>query len=416
MTRPVHRVAPATDAPIRQDSLRAHNLILTFQQIVGAQQTPVSRSELAATTGLTRPTISRIVDELLTAGLIVETEPARSGNSGRPRVGLGLARTGPAGLGLDIRADALSVCVVDLTGTVRHLDFAARPHHRPQPEQTLRDLAAMAGDAITAAAAEQLTVVGATLAVPGAVEAGVIRSAPALGWHDVDAGAALSRLIAADDLPVLVDKDASLAALGELYAAGPELRDFVCVTGEFDIGAGLVLGGTPLGAARGWAGELGHVMVDSAGPACVCGATGCLQCYAGLQQILAAVPGNEVSGQPYAVAIDALVSAGSPQIMTALDRAATALGVAISAVLNLVNVRTVLLGGNYSLLTSWLADGIQRELDHRVRTASWTAIEVRPAPLGPDAAVIGAALSAVDRVRRDPNPWLARRRQRAAAG
>ncbi|MFC7534051.1 ROK family protein [Actinoplanes sp. GCM10030250] len=399
MTRPVHRVAPSTDIPIRQDSLRAHNLVLTFRQIAGAGRAPISRSELAAATGLTRPTISRIVDELLAAGLIEEAGPARSGSSGRPRVGLQPARTGPAGLGLDIRADVLSACVVDLTGTVRHLDFVPLSSWSPAP--VLAELAGMARRAIAAAAAENLTVVGATLAVPGPVRDGVVRFAPALGWRDVDAGGALAPL----GLPVLVDNDARLAALGELYGGEPELRDFVCVSGEFDIGAGLVLDGVQL---RGWGGEIGHVMVRSDGAACACGATGCLQGLAGLGAILAAVPEVErdLRTSP-AVQIDALVAAGDPRILTALDEAATALGIAVSALLNLVDVGTVLLGGGYSLLASWLTDGIGREVRRRVLTAAWSPIEIRPAPLGPDAAVIGAALSAVDRVRRDPNAWLA---------
>ena len=416
MTRPVHRVAPTTDTPVRQDSLRAHNLTLVFQQIVGARRAPISRSELAATTGLTRPTISRIVDELLSGGLIVEAGPARSGNSGRPRVGLSLARTGPAGLGLDIRADTLSACVVDLTGAVRDLSFAARPGPSAGPEETLNSLAAMAGQAIQAAAAENLTVVGVTLAVPGPVQDGtLVRLAPALGWRGVDAGAALAAQLGSAGIPVLVDNDAVLAALGELYASDQELRNFVCVSGEFDIGAGIVLGGVPLRGARGWGGALGHVLVDSNGPACACGATGCLQVVAGLREILAAVPGHETSAashQPPAVAIDALVSADSPQILAALDRAGTALGIALSALVNLVDVDTVLLGGGYSLLSSWITDGIERELRRRVLTAAWAPVQVRPAPLGPDAAVIGAALSAVDQVRRDPNGWMGRPRQR----
>jgi predicted NBD/HSP70 family sugar kinase len=407
MTRPVHRVAPATDTPVRQESLRAHNLDLTFRQIVGSRA-PISRSELAVATGLTRPTISRIVDELLAGGLIVEAGPARSGNSGRPRVGLSLAPTGPAGLGLDIRVDAVTACIVDLTGAVRHLEFTSRSP-AAGPEDTLHSLATMAKAAMLAAARERLTVVGATLAAPGPVQDGsVVRFAPTLGWRDVDAGAALRGRIGGADLPVVVDNDAGLAALGELYASAPELRNFVCVSGEFDIGAGIVLDGTPLRGSRGWSGELGHIMVDSAGPPCACGATGCLQCVAGLQEILAAVPDPGRAAQAPAVAIDALVSAGSPEILTALDRAGTALGTALSALINIVDVDTVLLGGSFSLLASWLTEGIERELRTRVLTAGWAPVEVRPAPLGPDAAVIGAALSAVDRVRRDPNSWLAR--------
>jgi predicted NBD/HSP70 family sugar kinase len=108
------------------------------------------------------------------------------------------------------------------------------------------------------------------------------------------------------------------------------------------------------------------------------------------------------------VAIDALGSAGSPEILAALDRAGRALGVAISALVNIIDVDTVLLGGSYSLLASWLTQSIEREVCDRVLTSAWAPVEVRPAPLGPDAAVIGAALSAVDKVRRDPNSWLAR--------
>ncbi|WP_436532710.1 ROK family protein [Actinoplanes sp. HUAS TT8] len=398
----MHRVAPTTDTPIRQDGLRAHNLSLTFQQIVDARQAPISRSELAAGTGLTRPTISRIVDELLGAGLIVEAEPARSGNSGRPRVGLGLARTGPAGLGLDIRTGVLSACVVDLTGAVRHLDFAAHTGRDVPPADTLNSLAAMARKAIAAAAAEDLTVVGATFAAPGPVRDGsLVRFAPALGWRDVDAGTELGALISA---PVVVGNDVALATLGELYAGAADLRSFVCVSGEFDIGAGVVLDGSP---QRGSRGHLGHVMVDSTGPACACGATGCLQSYAGLREILAAAGGDDSAPAP-AVAIDEMVSAGSPAILTALDRAAGALGVAVSALLNLVEVDTVLLGGSYSLLASWLTEGVEREIRARVLSDRWAPVQVRPAPLGPDAAVIGAALSSIDQVRRDPNRWLAR--------
>jgi predicted NBD/HSP70 family sugar kinase len=413
MTRPVHRAAPATDTPVRQDSLRAHNLTLTFRQIVGSRLAPISRSELAMTTSLTRPTISRIVDELLVGGLIVEAGPARSGNSGRPRVGLSLAQTGPAGLGLDIRADTLSACVVDLTGAVRYLDFTARAGRDLSSGETLDNLASMAEKAIEAAAADKLTVVGATLAVPGPVQDGVVRSAPTLGWRDVDAATALRTRIGTDHLPVTVDNDASLAALGEWYASAQELRDFACVSGELDIGAGIVLDGEPLRGSRGWSGELGHVMVQSDGLPCSCGAGGCLQSYAGLRQILAAVPADRqpITVSPDwapAVAIDALVAAGSPEILVALDRAGRALGVAIAALLNIIDVDTVLLGGSYSLLASWLTEGIEREVRDRVLTSAWAPVEVRPAPLGPDAAVIGAALNAVDKVRRDPNSWLAR--------
>lgn len=76
--------------------------------------------------------------------------------------------------------------------------------------------------------------------------------------------------------------------------------------------------------------------------------------------------------------IDALATAGSPEILAALDRAGRALGVAVAALINIVDVDTVLLGGRYSLLASWLSDRIESELRQRVLTSAWASVTVRP--------------------------------------
>ena len=93
-------------------------------------------------------------------------------------------------------------------------------------------------------------------------------------------------------------------------------------------------------------------------------------------------------------------------VLAALERAGTALGVAISVMINIVEVDTVLLDGSYALLAAWLTDHIEAEIRRRVLTSRWVPIEVRAAPIGPDSAVIGAALVAIDAVRQDPVSWL----------
>ena len=173
MTVPFRRTGAtaATDSPVRQESLRNHNLALVFRQIVAAGARPTSRADLSAATGLTRATVSRIVDDLLTGHLIAEVAPTLRRGAGRPPTGLVLSREGPAGLGLDIRANNLAACVVDLTGTVRHIATVPADQRNRRPEDVLDDIAAMAKAAMAAARAEDMTVVGATLAVPGLVEA-----------------------------------------------------------------------------------------------------------------------------------------------------------------------------------------------------------------------------------------------------
>lgn len=413
------------DGAVRQEDLRDLNLEVVFQHILGAGS-PISRTELATATGLTRPTITRIAEELLAGRLITEKGVTHNGRAGRPRVGLTLSDRGPAGLGLDIRADGLATCVVDLTGTVRHLTFAPMPYTGRDAGAVLGELTRMGREAIEAVMVKELTVVTATLAVPGPVDGGVVRIAPALGWRDVDAGTFLADL----GVPCVVDNEANLAALAELYAGDDPLGSFLYVSGGLGIGAGIVLDGTLMRGARGWSGELGHVTVEPEGAACACGSRGCLETYASTGAILGALPGatNRTDALEGAVPHDVVpggaggifeginpdsvittrAEAADPAALAALDRAGSALGIALSGAVNVLDLDTVLLGGSFALLSSWLTDSVCAEIDRRVLTASWSPVTVRPALLGPDAAVIGAALTSIDQIRRRPTTWLAR--------
>ncbi|KAB8192348.1 ROK family protein [Nonomuraea phyllanthi] len=407
MTAQVRPSSPRRqEEPVRQENLRTINLELVFRHIVSAAG-PISRTELATATGLTRPTITRIAEELLAGQLITEAGLPHNGRAGRPRVGLTLSERGPAGLGLDIRADGLAACVVDLTGTVRHLAFDPATYAGRGAPDVLAHLARMARAAIDAIAAEDLTVVTATLAVPGPVQGGVVHSAPELGWRDVDTTALLRGAVHPLDIPITVDNEANLAALGELYAGDNALDSFVYVSGGLGIGAGIVLDGHLMRGARGWSGQLGHVTVYPDGNPCPCGSRGCLQTYASLQAVLGDRPAP--AGTTPDAAATGRAEAGEPATIAALDTAGTALGIALADMLNILDIDTVLLGGSFALLASWITANARAEIDRRVLTAAWAPITLRPALLGPDAAVIGAALTSIDQIRRHPTTWLARR-------
>jgi predicted NBD/HSP70 family sugar kinase len=230
----------------------------------------------------------------------------------------------------------------------------------------------------------------------------VVRSAPALGWRDVDA------TIPGLGLPLAVENEAQLAALGELYAGSDRLNNFLYVSGWLGIGAGIVLDGQPVRGAHGWSGQLGHVNVFPDGKPCACGARGCLQAYAGLEALL----GDEVvpAGTTLAAAVVARAEAEEPATLAILESAGTALGVALADTLNILDIDTVLLGGSFSLLSAWLSPSITDEIDQRVLTTAWCPVTVRPALLGPDAAAVGAALTSIDQIRRHPAVWLDRPR------
>ena len=391
----------------RQQNLRDHNLTLIYRQIAAAGSRPVSRADIATSTGLTRATVSRIVEELIHGKLVAEMAPEPRSGAGRPPTGLRLSREGPAGLGLEVRENYLASCIVDLTGTVRHRAISAGDYASQRPEEVLAAIAAMADSAIAGAHDDNMTVVGATLAVPGLVDGRrLVRFAPRLGWRDVDAGQVLADALPALAGPVTVDNEANLAALGEMYAGEEQLTHFLYVSGDTAIGAGIVIDGQLMRGARGWSGELGHVRVDRDGPACHCGSRGCLEGYAGFDAFRRA--GDLPVSPELVAAIAALADAGSPAVLAALDRGALALGTVLAGLVNVFDFNTIILGGGYAVLASWLTDTVQSVLDARVITTRWGAVEVRPALLGPDAAVIGAALTVVEAVRRHPPLWLAK--------
>ncbi|WBB66767.1 ROK family protein [Micromonospora sp. WMMD812] len=407
--------ASAAAGAVRQGSLRELNLAVVLGRIAVADRPP-SRADLAAETGLTRATVSAVVEDLITGRLVTEAEPAPRAGAGRPARGLVLAGDGPAGLGLEVNVDYLAACVVDLAGRVRH-HTVHRADLRPvAPADTLARLVELAGRARADAAARGLTLAGAALAVPGLVDdAGLVRLAPNLGWRDVPVRALLAGHPPLTERvdgvpPLVVDNEANLAALGELHAGPTGPASFLHISGEVGIGAGIVLDGSLFRGARGWSGEIGHIPVSPEGRPCRCGGRGCLEQYAGQEAILAAagLAGADLPADTAAARLAELAEAGTADALRALHDAGTALGVAVAGVVNLLDLDTVVLGGGYAPLTPWLRPPVLAEIGRRVLTAAWSPVTVRPAVLGADAAAVGAAGSVVRRIIARPAGWLAR--------
>ncbi|WP_162795536.1 ROK family transcriptional regulator, partial [Nonomuraea lactucae] len=260
--------------------MRARNLAVVLGEVRASG--PLTRAALAERTGLTKTTVSKLVADLLEAGAVVENGAVRAGERGRPGVAVALSGHRVATLGLEINVDYLAACVVDLTRSVRVRRSRPADNRNSRPEDVLGALRGLARWAVSEAESAGLRVTGAALAVPGPVEDGLLRNAPHLGWRDV-------RVTGLPGLPFEVDNEANLAALGELWF-GSGATDFLYVSGEIGIGAGLVVDGALFRGTYGQAGELGHVVVVPDGPGCRCGGRGCLEVYAGQDALLGAVP------------------------------------------------------------------------------------------------------------------------------
>lgn len=397
--------------PARQASLRRHNLALVLGEL--ATSGPLARADLARRTGLTKATISGFVDALLAAGVAEEVRSERpAGTPGRPASPVRLGPRAPVAVGVEIGVDFLAGCVVDLAGEV--LARRARPcdNRVGEPTARLAEAVDLASSLASALGPPTGRVVGVGVALPGIVGPdGRIRSAPNLaGWNGLAVEAALSaQLTRAEGAlggregdtggPPLVElgNEADLAALGERWYGGHgELGDFALVSAEVGVGAGIVVDGRLFTGATGAAGELGHLTVDPDGIPCGCGSRGCLERYAGQEALL------EAAGQPDRAALRAAVAAGEARSTEALARAGRALGVAAAALVNLVDVPALVLGGLYAELAPVLAPILAAELATRAVRHLWDPVQLLVSRLGPEAAMRGAAGAVLQRVLTDP--------------
>ena len=394
-----YRVA---EGPLSQQGMRRANLALVLGAV--ARLGATSRAQLAEATGLTRAAAGSLVSELIDAGLVREHGVTLEGRVGRPSTVVSLNNHGPAGLGLEIGVEHLGACVVDLSAEVRTRVRVPAPNRERDPKAVIEQLAQVAASALTEAHALGLTLVGASVAVPGLVGSAsdTVVHAPNLGWHDVNLPDFLRPLLPPPlrDLPLDVENEANLGALAELWR-GEVGRDFVHVSAEAGIGAALVVDGMLLRGRRGFAGELGHMPVYPDGLPCPCGSHGCLEQYAGEEAVLRNCGLQEEAGDRVAVLVDQ-ARLGRAEVRQALDKAGRALGIALAGAVNLVDPETVVLGGAYADLADWLTLGMQTELAARVKIRPWEPAGLVVSGLRREGPVIGAATAVVQRVITDP--------------
>jgi predicted NBD/HSP70 family sugar kinase len=398
-----------------KDTVRRSNLSLVLRAVRDEAEGGATRAGVAARVGLTRAAVSSLVEQLLDIGFLTESGKTFSGQAGRPGTALKVARTGPAGLGVEINIDYVSVCVVDLAGTGRvrlteHLDNRGAP-----PGKVLARAAGIAARTLESAHEQQLLPVGVALALPGLVSGGTVRQAPNLGWNRVPAEELFAAALAGARpgqraLTVTSENEANLAALAELWFGGLDaVRSFLYLTGEIGVGGALVINGELLRGAHGFAGEIGHVVVDAEGPRCRCGSRGCLEQYAGQAALLNAA-GIAESGSGAGVAeLERRARAGDERAVAAVAEAGRMLGRVLSGAVNLLDPDAVVLGGIYRNLMPWLSPPADQELTGRVVSGLWSpgSGRLRASSVAGDAAR-GAAALVLTRVLADPVAYAGR--------
>nr|WP_269938114.1 ROK family transcriptional regulator [Arthrobacter sp. HY1533] len=319
----------------------------------------LSRSEIAKKLGLGPATVTAQVRKLMTDGYVRELAADSRAGAGRPRVPVELVPDAAVVLGISVTPTSLLAVTMLIDGTIvgtQTLTFDPSSSVLAQFTDVIgRQRAELAHP-------ERVVAVG--ISVSGAVDQALstVRISTTLNWQDFNLGAGLQRAV---NLPVFVSNDLFAQSTREVsFGLGRNKDDFLLLGLGYGVGLGIVNRRRVFFGAGGSSTEFGHMSVDPNGPLCVCGNNGCLQVYAGLDEVLASAPGP---GGPQSLAgLQQAVAGGDAELSGFLDGIGYRLGRSVGGVVNLLGIGTVIVAGQTTSLWQELSGGFNRGLGETV--------------------------------------------------
>jgi glucokinase-like ROK family protein len=363
----------------------------------------LSRADIAKTSGLSAPTVSRIVEALMREGFIREVGEGVSQGGRRPTL-LKFSEQGNFIVGVDLGTTHIYGVLSDFEGKI-----AAEIRRPTHVEQGFASVMKRTSEVIEELRAYPLgrekRIYGIGLAVAGLINRSrnIVEFSPDFHWHNVDVVEALAP---AHDLPIIFDNVTRVMALGEMwYGLGKQYRNLICVNVGYGIGAGIIIDGKPLLGRQGMAGEFGHVTLDKDSRVlCECGNRGCIEALASgnaiarsaRARLAEAGPGilrDYCGGDPAKLTTEMVANAaqrGDRLAFEIFDTAVEYLGIGIAGLINVFNPEAVIIGGGVAQAGSILFDKIRQTVNSRALNKIASGVVIRPATFGIRAAVMGA--------------------------
>jgi predicted NBD/HSP70 family sugar kinase len=299
----------------------------------------ISRSNLAAHTGLSRSTVTEVVQELIDCGMLGELPVINDGQRrGRPAIQLSLRASHGYFVGAGISEVLSSMVLTNLCGQVLaecELPFSSKPN------EIVGNIRRGMKQLIRSASIARRSVLGLGLAVPGIVDqaTGMCLLSAALGWRDVPIVEMVGEAVS---MPAYIGNDADAIAIAQkLFGEAREMSNFASIILGRTIGCAHYMDGRLYRGHNGSAGEIGHIPIDPAGALCRCGKHGCLDTLAGGLAIRehAREAGLAIESMRD---LERLASDGNYAAIDLLRRAGDALGLAVASLVQINNPETVL--------------------------------------------------------------------------
>jgi predicted NBD/HSP70 family sugar kinase len=352
------------------------------------EREPISRAEIARETDLQRSTISAIVEDLKSEGLVEEVGEGESTGGRRPTM-LKLRAAEPIALGVSLTPTVTTIATSDLAGRViDQEEFLTNSDH------TLNEVIAVLRKFTTRYPG---SIEGVGVSLPGLVDpsTGNALYIPYFLWRDLPVSEVISKAVG---LPVVIDNDANAVALAELWFGRPEVndaRDFILVLVAEGVGTGIIFDGQVYRGQRGAAGEFGHMVIGRGAPVpCSCGSDDCWEAFSSERAAIArylklsGTPSSKKPGISFVEVVDRAL-AGEANAKAALVETARHLGVGISNLIIGFSPEAVVVGGEIARAWELIESALTETIEHSVRRGLPSA-RILPSTLGEKPTLRGA--------------------------
>lgn len=364
---------------------------------------PTTRLDLSQMSGLSPATVTKIVSELISENIVIETGVEDS-QGGRPRTTLQIDPYYGYFFGVDVGETHIYVELFDIKlNSIGDIKYALT-----SSEIMPQDIVRMIVDGVRSlqrgSNIPDDKVLGVGIGVPGVVDraGGVSIFAPNWGWRNVS----LLDLVQTQlHLPILLDNGAQAMALAEMwFGAGKGINNLVVLLVGTGIGSGVITDGKLYRGVSNSAGEWGHTCIAMNGRPCRCGSRGCIEAYAGapaiIEQIRERDPHSSLlhHGSQIEIlrALGTAARRGDPLAVSMLDEVGATLGTGIGNLINLFNPQLIVLGGwAGTLLGADLLPRIQTIVGQVALDQPLANTSIRVSALGWDAVSLGAATLAL---------------------
>ncbi|QGQ94432.1 ROK family transcriptional regulator [Paenibacillus psychroresistens] len=358
------------------------------------RQYPISRARISEVTGLTKATVSSLVNDLIASHMVTESGMGES-SGGRKPVMLLFNKCAGYAIGIDLDIHCIIGVLTDLEGNI--VDEIRIDLKALSVDAVVVDLKTCIRQLIEHSPKSPYGIIGIGIGVPGMVnEAGTIVFAPNLAWENVS----IQALIAEEfNIPVIIDNEANAGAVGEKqFGAGKSTSNMIYVSLGVGIGTGIIIKNELYRGFSGISGEMGHVTIEAHGRKCSCGNIGCWELYASENALLEkakALSFASANPPPSIQELIHLAETGNQEVIELLVQTGQYLGMGIINIMNTFNPELIIIGSRLTAAEPWLLKPIQQLIAERSFPYSRREMRIEFSSLGAKSTVLGAAFFAI---------------------